>query len=150
MGTLVCIVLFGLVVFAIVLCFRTVGKPGPRLNKVGLAFAIPTLILVAFVLLPGVLLAPQALGSVWFRTHLASGMARADVDALRRRTFGSAFGSLGGAADLPNLAPSSSVQYVWYTLGVAPCVEWGQVYQLRYDGAGRLQSWQNSGWGDGC
>jgi|HubBroStandDraft_1064217.scaffolds.fasta_scaffold05943_7 hypothetical protein len=150
MGTLVCIVLFGLVVFAIVLCFRTVGKPRPRLARAGLILAIVILALGAFALLPEALLAPQTLGSEWFRAHLTSGMSRADVDALRRRTFGSAFGSLGGAADLPNLAPSSSVQYVWYTLGVAPCVEWGQVYQLRYDGAGRLQSWQNSGWGDGC
>jgi hypothetical protein len=77
------------------------------------------------------------------------GLDRAQVDALRRRTFGDEHGTLNSSLR-DNLETDRNVEYVWFSAGGTVCLEWGKIYRLSFDSTGRLGAWKSGDWWDGC
>jgi hypothetical protein len=100
-------------------------------------FALPLFALVS-VNLPLATIVPGAIGSAWFGSHLAAGLTRDQVAALRRASLGSDDG-----IDIHNLSR------VLYGTGGSLCIVWGKQYELNFDRGDILRSWKIGEWSEG-
>jgi hypothetical protein len=136
-------------VFGAVACI-VYARRSHRMGRVALGVLGALLSLTAFLFLPEVILLPSDVGSYWFGSQLAVGIHRAQIDTLRRRTFGSTGGTLNSTLHDNLDSGSSNVEHVWYSSGASLCENWGTLYRLVFDTQGRLQAWDSGFWWDGC